>query len=95
VDPQVTPDGDEAVLAYAHGTTRVWPLDWRTALWRATTYCLPVEQRVTKLGEAPEQAEAGLALCRRTGERCRRASASVAQCRKAVEEAYGPFEFVL
>lgn len=60
-----SPDGAR-VLVGLSGDAVIWPLEpveWRAALWRATSYCLSVKDRVARLSETPEEAAVRRADC--------------------------------
>ena len=55
-----SPDGAQVVAASHDKTARVWRWSsWSSPsemLWSATSYCLPVQKRMTLLGETEEEA---------------------------------------
>lgn len=56
----VSPDG--GYLLAVHEAARLYPFSPErlvARLWQATRYCLPVEERLRRLGDSPEQAAAG------------------------------------
>ena len=62
-----SPNGMNIVTASWDTTARIWPLhsieENVTALWHATSYCMPEEQRIQRLGEAEDEAKLNVAAC--------------------------------
>jgi WD40 repeat protein len=59
-----TPDGKRFVTVSNDGTVRVRYTDVRSALWRATPYCLSPQERVRALNETQAEAAEGVRTCR-------------------------------
>jgi hypothetical protein len=75
----------DSILGMSVGA-QLWPIDYRSAIWRASSYCLPVARRRVLLDESQEVAAAKAHECEDVVDRYRgcigRASADV-QAQKA------------